>query len=201
MDVVTLGTNGYALGSGDEMDAAITVTPGTQLGMLTSTVTVSSNSTMDPMLSANLTANSTTAVVGLTPGSGTLDFGSYDLQHSTAITDNIVIANTGAAELDIVSVTPTLGSGYSIVGDVAQEVAAGSSATIAVTYQPTAEGTDTGSVVVMLHGALVANNELMSETINITGTAVDRHISVPTTGSRSRRPIAIPARRRRRCRS
>ncbi len=99
-----------------------------------------------PVPEVNVTGNGNSIIDGDTTPSTTdnTDYGSTTV--GTALTRTFTIENTGTAALTLG--TPTLPTGFSVVGTAPTSVAAGTSTTITVRLDATATGTYTGEITI-----------------------------------------------------
>ena len=133
------------LGSGQSTKFNVGVTP-SAAGNITGTLTVSADNAAAPVvvdLSASA-ASSSSPQLSVNPAS--INFGSV----STGLkgTSNLVLSNTGSADLTISILTLT-GADFTLSGiTTPKTIAAGQSATVTVTFAPPTTGSTTGSLAI-----------------------------------------------------
>nr|HEX4318586.1 choice-of-anchor D domain-containing protein [Kofleriaceae bacterium] len=160
----------------DSLVVTITAAPANRLGTLAATLTVHSDlNTATPDRTVALTATSTAPTLQLTPGA-TVDFGGVDLAIGSA-QQTVTIANTGTGPLALGTIVGSGSPTFTFTLPGSGEIAAGSSADIVVTYEPTLEEADTATLSVPLGDLFDDSPDL--QTIVLQGHGIDRHISVP----------------------
>ncbi|MBZ5526615.1 MAG: choice-of-anchor D domain-containing protein [Acidobacteriia bacterium] len=113
----------------------------------------------------------TTATYLLSPGATSLSFGNVLLGSSSS--QSVALSNTGNSAVTISQITAT-GSGFTAGGiTLPLSLAAGQSASLSVSFAPTATGSAPGGV------SIVSNATNSPATISLSGTGVQPQISVP----------------------
>jgi hypothetical protein len=124
-------------------------------------VVVTSNDATSPSLSVGVSGSGVTAptpAIALAPAS--LGFGTVIVGDAASLTAQV--RNTGTATLNVTAIAPCSGTSATFTWTTAApfSVAPGQSAPLAVTYRPTAAGTDSGCVA-------VTSNDPASTTVNL----------------------------------
>jgi len=137
-------------------------------------------------------AAATTATYLLSTGAASLSFGNVLVGASSS--QSVALSNTGNSAVTISQITTT-GSGFSAAGiTLPFSLAAGQSATLSVTFAPTATGSAMGSV------SIVSNATNSPATISLSGAGVQPQIAVTpgsisfgsvTTGTSSSQAVSV----------
>lgn len=171
-------TGNIQLLKNQEVEAIVQFDPNDRTGMMSATITITSDLTTNPSRMVTINGTSTAAEVTNNPGL-VVDFGPTDLDAGPQTRD-VTITNTGVATLDLTAFTRTANSVFttSTLPSTPQNLAMGNSVTITVTYTPTVErpaGQNDSFTISHNVGGVVG---LTSQTITIQGRGVDRHIDV-----------------------
>ncbi len=129
------------LAAGTSCNISVRFTP-TAVGARTGTLTLTDNAAGSPQ-TINLTGTGTSGAVSLSATS--LDFGSV-LAGTASAAQSVTLSNAGGTPLYITSLQAE--GTYSETNNCASTVAAGSSCTISVTFQPTAAGASVGQILI-----------------------------------------------------
>jgi hypothetical protein len=131
-------------------------------GSLPATLTISSNAP-GPSLVVNLSGTGVGATFQLSANPTSLNFGNIDVGSSSTL--DVTLSNSGNSDISISSVTAS-GSGYSVTGGSNVDLTPGQTTTIAVTLNPGAAGSLSGSV------SVVSNAQNSPLAISLSGTGV-----------------------------
>jgi hypothetical protein len=165
------------LAAGQSGSFTIAVTA-TSAGNLTGTLTVQGNASSTPVV-VNLSATAVSSQSQLSLSQSSLSFGNVAV--GTNSTSNLILNNTGTTDLTVSMLTLS-GSAFTISGiTTPKTISAGSSATVAVTFAPTATGSATGSLVIT--SSDTANPTI---TVPLTGTGTSK-----ATGQLSANPSSL----------
>jgi outer membrane protein OmpA-like peptidoglycan-associated protein len=149
------------------LEVTITADPANRVGPLQATATVTTNLAANPTRSVALTANSTSAMLAVSPAT-TIDFGGVDIR-GAAVTNTVTFTNTGDGPLDLAGfATSPNNPHFTFTLPGATTLQPGGHLDLPITYKPqfvTAEsimishtisgvlgGPATGTVVVRGHG-------------------------------------------------
>lgn len=131
-------------------------------GSIPATLTISSNAP-GPSPVVNLSGTGVGATYQLSANPTSLNFGNVDVGSSSTL--DVTLTNSGNSDISISSVTAS-GAGYSVTGGSNVDLTPGQSTTIAVTLNPGAVGSLTGSV------SVVSNAQNSPLAISLSGTGV-----------------------------
>lgn len=165
----TTSNNCSTLADGATCTVTVTFAP-TAVGTRTAALTVKTDSTSDPTLTASLTG---IGVSSLSTSVSSLNFGNVDVGSSSAAQSFTVSNNTNVA-VSLSSIT--VSGDYSETTTCGSTLPAMSSCTVAVVFTPTTTGTRTGSVVIRASSTGTA-----TLTVALTGNGVDFSIAVAPT--------------------
>ncbi len=150
----------FNVAAGGSQGVTVTYTP-TDTTTDNGSIVVTSNDTLSPTTSVTLSGagvNAPAPSIALVPA--TLSFGSVVLGNSASLTAQV--RNAGTATLSVTSIALCSGSsaefGWSPAAPLS--IAPGQAATLTVTYQPTAGGTDSGCLA-------IASNDPASPVVNL----------------------------------
>jgi uncharacterized protein (TIGR03382 family) len=162
--------------AGEHLDVRITAQPNSRIGALSGRVTVRTN--LMPDRQVILSGNAITAGISVPP---TVDFGAVDID-GTAPSQTIKLTNTGAATLDIMSITARDGSTAFTVMPLPTTkttVAPGADFTLNVTYTPLTARPANQPEVLVLDAALAGIiGGPPQATITLQGRGIDRNLTV-----------------------
>jgi hypothetical protein len=162
-DFAQTNTCGSSVAAGASCTISITFTPGAT-GARSASVTVTDNAGSNPQTVA-LTGTGVAPSITLNPGS--IDFGSQNVQSSSAV-QKVTLTDSGTAPLTIsnIALSGTNASDFAQTNTCGSSVAAGASCTISITFTPGAAGARSASVN-------VTNNAGSNpQTVALTGTGV-----------------------------
>ena len=192
-------TTPMALAVGQSGSFVIAVSP-TAPGGLTGTLTVQGDGGSTPV-AVNLSATGASSQAQLSASPAAVNFGNISTRLKG--TSNLVLTNSGAADLTISLVTLT-GAEFAISGvTTPKTLASGQSLPVTVTFSPTAAGSGTGSlsitsndpnnptIIIPLSGSgttaptgqLSANAASVSFGTVATGSSLDKQIQITNTGN------------------
>jgi outer membrane protein OmpA-like peptidoglycan-associated protein len=156
----------------------VTADPEDRTGLLSGTLTVTSDLLMNPTRTISLTAMSTTAMLTTMPGL-LVDFGDVDRDGPPAMR-MLTIMNSGTAPLDLSGFARNPMTGpFTFTLPGAQTVQPGGTVTVTVTYTPVAEqAPNQFEQVVLSHNIGGILGGPTSQMITIRGRGVDRHIAL-----------------------
>ena len=166
------------LTQGQILVVTVVADPADRTGLLSGSLTVTSDLLMNPTRTITMTGMSTTAMLTTTPGL-LIDFGNVDRDGPPA-TRMVTIMNSGTAPLDLSGFTrnPLTGP-FTFTLPGASTVPAGGQVTISVTYTPVAEhAPGQFEQVVISHDVAGVLNGPTSQMITLRGRGVDRHIGL-----------------------
>jgi outer membrane protein OmpA-like peptidoglycan-associated protein len=173
-------------GINDTIVLQVTFDPNNRIAMMDATLTVTSDLAMNPNRNVMLKGASISAGVALNPTTMVLDFGPTDLDAvPVSVTRTVTLTNTGAAPLDVASVTkqntPLTNPRFTFsTGASSFQLQPNASYDIQVTYTPIIEKPsntpDVGSII--FGGVTGVFGGASSITVQLKGYGVDRHISV-----------------------
>ena len=145
-----------SLPSGQTTNVSVSVQP-TATGNMTGTLSVGVDSANTPVV-LNLSATGVNAQQQISLSSPSVDFGSVSV--GTQGTQSFAITNAGAADLTV-SMVVLAGSEFSVSGIATPKIiSSGQTATLTLTFVPTAAGSATGNLV-------VTSNDPANPTINV----------------------------------
>ncbi|MGB2637133.1 MAG: choice-of-anchor D domain-containing protein [Candidatus Acidiferrum sp.] len=196
---VTGMTTPMALAVGQSGSFTVAVNA-TAAGNVTGTLTAQADGGSAPVV-VNLSASAVSAQSQLSLSASSINFGSVSV--GSKGNSNLVLSNTGTTDLTISLLTLT-GADFTIGGvTTPKTISAGQSATIAVTFTPTATGSATGSLVITSSdtanptvtvpltgsGTSAATGQLASNPTSLsfgavaTGTTTQKQITLTNTGT------------------
>jgi outer membrane protein OmpA-like peptidoglycan-associated protein len=167
----------------DVLTITVQCTPKSHTGTSNELLTVQSNLMIGSTHSLTATVVSESASLGLDPANGVVAFGGIDIQDTSAHTQTVTFTNTGSANLTISSITSNIPTGSGINVTLPTTPATITPATplvVQISYAPTMEMTSNATVTFHLDGIITATNGMLDQVIAVSGTGLDRHISVPT---------------------
>ncbi|MBA3464447.1 MAG: choice-of-anchor D domain-containing protein [Deltaproteobacteria bacterium] len=166
------------LTQGQILVVTVVADPADRTGLLSGSLTVTSNLLLNPTRTITMTGMSTTAMLTTTPGL-LIDFGNVDRDGPPA-TRMVTITNTGSAPLDLSGFTRNPINGpFTFTLPGASTVPVGGQVDINVTYTPVTEHAPGQSEqVVISHNIAGILNGPTSQMITIRGRGVDRHIAL-----------------------
>ena len=146
LDPSTTCSTSNQVAAGGSCTVAVSFTP-TAAGTRTGTVTISDNASGGTQVIA-LTGAATAPGVTLAPSN--LSFGSTVVGTPAAAAQSVTLTNNGTSPLTISAITATgdFAQDPSTTCSTSNQVAAGGSCTVAVSFVPTAAGTRTGTVTI-----------------------------------------------------
>jgi MYXO-CTERM domain-containing protein len=162
-----------AVAPGQSVTLTVTYTP-TAVGVDSGCIAISSNDAASPVVNLGLSgtgAAQAIPAIALDPGS--LDFGTVTVGSTAAKTT--LVRNAGTGPLQVTGVTPCAGTParYTVSPAGPFSVAAGQSATLTVTYAPTAAATDAGCLA-------IASDDPAHATVNLAVSGVGAQPPVPS---------------------
>ncbi|MEO8705143.1 MAG: choice-of-anchor D domain-containing protein, partial [Kofleriaceae bacterium] len=166
------------LAAGEQLEVTVLVDPAARVGAMAATATVTSNLAVNPTRTVALTATATTAGITLAPGA-TVDFGAVDIR-GAAVTQDLVITNTGDGPLDLRTFTRSDGGSnthFTFALPANTVLQPGEALTITVTYKPTVVTVPAESIV-LSHQIIGILGGPANESITLTGSGADREIEV-----------------------
>ena len=161
-DFATTNTCGASLAPSASCQISVTFTPTAQ-GSPSAEVTVSDNGPGSPQTME--VSGSTPVAPVLVPAPSSISFPNQYVGTS-GLPQTVTLTNTGLATLTITSVTASPAD-FGVLNNCANSIAAGSSCTIGVFFDPTAGGTRTGTLT------LTDNAAGSPQTVALTGSGLD----------------------------
>lgn len=177
----TCGTGGstvtlpQSLATGEILQVTVRAQPANRTGPLTGNFKITSDLPANPDRFVAVSANSTSAMLAMVPGS-TVNFGNVDIQGAPQqIT--VRIRNTGQAPMDVGSFTRTPNAAFTFALPTAQTIAPNAEATFVVTYTPTVAlaSDETVTITHSLAGDIALPNTGM---IVLRGHPIDRDLTI-----------------------
>ncbi len=183
-----------SMATGQTGSLTVAVTP-TATGSITGTMTVQGSDGSSPA-SVNLTANAAPSGPQISLSSSSVQFGTVAV--NSTVNSNVTVANNGSADLTISLISVT-GADFGESGlSTPKTISAGQSATMGLSFKPTAAGAASGSVTITSNDP---NNPTVTVSLDGTGstTAGGQLQSNPTalsfgnvaTGSSSTKQITL----------
>jgi hypothetical protein len=167
-----------ALAPGARLDVTLTALPNNRIGLVAGHLDIHSDLAINPDRRVTVTGNAITALLTAPPSAA---FGAVDVD-GPAPSQTIALANTGAAPLDITSITALAGASPAfavVLPTGSTQVAPGDNLPLTITYTPTLERPpnqfDTAVLVASLAGIAGGPTQAM---ITLTGRGIDRHLVV-----------------------
>lgn len=167
------------LAAGQQLDITVTARPSNRTGAVSGHIDVHASGLGVPDPRIPVTGNATAAVVA---APAVVDFGAVDLDGPPPASQTITLANTGAAPLDIASLSKTQDSSAAFTATLpanALQLAPGAKLEIPVTYAPVMtrgpDSFDTLTLVASLVGTVAGPTQA---TITVRGRGIDRHLVV-----------------------
>ncbi|MGN6108108.1 MAG: choice-of-anchor D domain-containing protein, partial [Kofleriaceae bacterium] len=168
------------LAPGEVLEVTVRVQPNNRTGAMSATATVNSNLAMNPTRTVNLTANSTSAMLAVSPGA-TIDFGAVDVQ-GPAATRTVTITNTGQAVLDLSNFNRTANPQFTFTVPSNTSLVPGAMLPIEITYKPiVASPAGSEETVTLQHGIAGVHGGPASGMILLRGRGIDRELALGPT--------------------
>ncbi len=162
---------------GGTCSASVIFAP-TASGSATGTFTINDGASTSPQ-AVPLSGTGTAPTVGLSPTS--LTFSSQNVG-TTSAAQTVTVSNTGTGALDVTSITTSAQFGET--NTCGSSVAAGAMCSVSVVFEPTAPGTQTGTLT------LTDNASNSPQTVTLTGTGSGPAVSLtPATLTFSGQPV------------